>query len=267
MPSQYDIAELFVGGRNKRPSVASWETGRNEPPTLVIKKIAEAWGIPLQWFYDGKDTAVPPPAVGVGPAPPGGNAPAPLHTRSSQPGVGRRYFPIVGRAGAAAHPIEPGEADDFMEFSDDLTDRNRAQFVIQVWGDSAEPEFRHGDWILVTKEPNFTFPNFFCVICNPTHEYLVKLSKRTSTPRGGSEPRELGGNPQTTEPSRTAETHRTSAERYALEFHAINPAYAPVILEEGWEMIGFVVGWKRERAPGSYIEAGERTGLRPGFRE
>lgn len=165
---------------------------------------------------------------------PGFESPPPLSIRTSQPGVGRRDFPILGQAGAAAHPIlTSSNPEDWMDFSDKLTDRHRFQCVLKVLGDSAEEEMSHGDWILVTKDETFRLPGFFCVICNAEHEYLVKVS------------------------------HRKDGE---LEFHAPNPEYKPVTLGDGWEMFGFVVGWKQENGPGEYIEAGHRDGLRTGFR-
>lgn len=240
--SQYDVAEIYLGSREKRTTVQGWESGANTPKTDVVKRMAADWGIPLTWFFDGKDTPLPErlsPSIiqdltsGTGAAPVGGHAPGYAIGRGSQAGVGRRNFPILGSAGAAAHPIEPGDAEDFMEFSDDLVDRHRFQFVIKALGDSGESEFSHGDWFLVTKDEGFRLPGFFCVIRTPDHQFLVKLSKSTDD---------------------------------GLEFHACNPEYKPVTLGDGWEMVGYAVGWKREKGTGKYIEAGDRDGLRPGFR-
>lgn len=122
-----------------------------------------------------------------------------------------------------------------MEFSDDLTDDFRDQFVIRVMGDSAEPDIRHKDFVLVTKEPGFRLPGFFVVARTPTYEFVVKVLGVDAPQR--------------------------------LSLRSVNTKTEPIALEDGWEMVGFVVGWKREREPGSYIEAGEKTGLRPGFKD
>ncbi|MEQ1935597.1 MAG: S24 family peptidase, partial [Fimbriimonadaceae bacterium] len=221
--SQYDLAEEFLLDRAKRPAVANWEIGKNTPPTAVIKKIAEAWGIPLTWFFDGMDTPVPIQPLGahLGSGPTLREPQPPYGLRGVQPGVGRRFFPILGRAGAAAFPVESGEPEDYMDFSDDLADRWRDQFVIKVEGDSAKPAMRHHDWVLVTADPAARPIEHYIVVRSSDNGFLVKVL----TGQDGD---------------------------WWLESE--NAAYPPMKLEEGGEMIGFVVGWKRT-ATGSYAAA------------
>jgi phage repressor protein C with HTH and peptisase S24 domain len=149
--------------------------------------------------------------------------------------VGRHKFPLLGSAGASLHPLEPSDnPEDFVEFSDDLWEPSRRQFAVKVWGDSAEPEMRHGDYALITVDPGFRYPGFFTLIQSREQGYLVKLTKQ---------------GPQD------------------LEFHSVNERYPPVIIEGEWEMVGIVIGWKRDKGKGRYIEAGEKEGLKPGFRD
>lgn len=121
-----------------------------------------------------------------------------------------------------------------MDFSDELYDRFRTQVVIKVWGDSAEEDMRHGDWVLVTKDPNFRLTGRYVVIANEEHEFLVKILRNTEN---------------------------------GLEFHSNNPEYPPISLKPGFEMIGFAIGWKRDKGAGKYLEVGDRDGLKPGFRD
>lgn len=243
-PSQYDVAEMFLGDRKFRARVAAWESNRNTPDTAVVRQIAEAWGIPLAWFYDEQDTPVPtptrPPRIvreAIQPYnAPGSDPPGPSSHRAAQPGVGRRAFPVLGRAGAALVHLDSPEAsaDDWMDFSDELYDRHRDQFVVKVWGDSAERDMSHGDWVLVTKEPGFRLRGYFVVVKNTEHEFLVKVLAGTVE------------NP---------------------EFHSVNAEYPPIKAGEGAEMVGYVCGWKRDRGLGQYSEVGGRDGLKPGFRD
>ena len=37
----------------------SYERGRAAPPPEFMEPLAAVWGIPIEWFYDGKDTMPP----------------------------------------------------------------------------------------------------------------------------------------------------------------------------------------------------------------
>lgn len=53
--SEYDVAEALGV---KRATYHAWESGQNQPPTATVKRIAQLWGIALEWFFDGRDTPI-----------------------------------------------------------------------------------------------------------------------------------------------------------------------------------------------------------------
>lgn len=223
-----------------RTILAKYETKRADkvPPHLLLE-VARAVGIRPEYFTDVTDDTplryrLADGGLGIGISP-GGDPPAPGHGRYPQTGVGRRLYPLLGSAGASAFPLETGDTpDDWVEFSDDLYDRHRDQFAIRVWGDSAEPDMRHGDFVLVVRDPNFRLNGFFVVAKSPENEFVVKVCNVTDT---------------------------------GIELASVNPRTSPVQVGDGWEMIGYAMGWRRDKGLGVYLEAGDRTGLRPGFRD
>jgi SOS-response transcriptional repressor LexA len=224
-----------------RTVLAKYETQRaDKVPYHVLLAAAKALGVREEYFTD--DVNEPPlryrinvPGMGMGISPMGGDPPAPSNYRGPQPGVGRRVFPVLGSAGASTFPLSPGDdPEDWVEFSDELYDRHRDQFAIRVWGDSAEPDMRHGDFVLVVKDPGFRLSGFFVVAKSPDQGFVVK---------------ECAGG------------------EGAIELRSVNSKFEPVKVGDGWEMIGYAIGWRRDRGLGVYLEAGDKTGLRPGFRE
>jgi len=224
-----------------RTILAKYETKRADkvPPHLLME-VARVVGIRPEYFTDEVNEPplryrLPDGGLGIGISPGGGDPPAPANARGGQPGVGRRVFPVLGSAGASAFPLEPGDqADDWVEFSDDLYDRFRDQFAIRVWGDSAEPDMRHGDFVLVAKDPSFRLPGFFVVAKSPENEFVVKVS----SPNGDT-----------------------------IQLLSVNPKTPAVVVGDGWEMVGYAMGWRRDKGHGVYLEAGDKTGLKPGFRD
>lgn len=213
----------------KRATYANFESGRINPSEKLISLVSDVLRIPLEWFYDERPG--PPPLLAT--ASPYGAAlmahpPAPLMTREAQPGVGRRKFPLIGTAGASAFPLEQEEAtpDDFVEFSDELYRPER--FAIQVQGNSMSRRIQHGDFILVQPSGNCE-PGLLAVARNEAYEYVVK---------------EL----------------IIKGDRKVL--HPLEPGYDDIVPGEGWIMVGYAVGRRKERGRGRYIEEGDNAGLR-----
>lgn len=214
-----------------RAKIAAWEANRFEPRAEDLKRVARYLKVPVQWFYS-EDMNLPVQTAQTLLAP-GFTPPAPYADRESHPKVGRRLFPLVGSAGAAQFPIESEGAteEDFVEFADALWTDSARRFAIRVRGDSMEPELRHGDFVLVHPDPAFRLSGFFVVVQH-NYEYLVKVLVRD--------------------------------ENRQLVLAPLNKDYDPIpIDEDGWEMVGWVCGRKRERGSGAYLEEGDNAGLRP----
>jgi transcriptional regulator with XRE-family HTH domain len=224
--SQAELAaKLGIG----RPRLGAWEVGRNGIPKRFGELIAAALDVPLEWLTSFDDDRVPEPR----------SAPAALSPGFDPPGVGafpaervgRRLFPLVGIAGAAAFPVpsELSDPEDYVEFSDALYVRGLEQFAVRVWGDSMEKRFFHGDFVLVTADVNFRAPGRCVVVCDPEGRYLVKGLFRDGE---------------------------------GWKLRPANPAYPECRMDDpGWSMVGYVTGWRRERGRGSYMEEGDRAGL------
>jgi phage repressor protein C with HTH and peptisase S24 domain len=145
--------------------------------------------------------------------------------------VSRRYFPILGSAGAAIFPVVSAEAipEDYAEFSEDLYRSDVDRFAVIVNGDSMEPRLKSGDVILI--HPATTCPSGRMVVFRTVdHEYAVKVLRRDA--KGD-------------------------------RFEPINPEYDAIEPRPDWQLVGFVVGWRRDSGRKKYIEEGDNSGLGP----
>ena len=207
-----------------RSMIASHEQGYPIPPERIeqiLKAVPGAPRPPMPEPDRGPISSGP----GISPAPVLSDAP------HSQPGVSRRYFPILGSAGAAIFPVASADAipEDYAEFSEDLYRSDVDRFAVIVNGDSMEPRLKSGDVILI--HPTTACPSGRMVVFRTTdHEYAVKVLRRDA-----------------------------KGER----FEAINPQYDAIEPRPDWQLVGFVVGWRRDSGRKKYIEEGDNSGLGP----
>jgi SOS-response transcriptional repressor LexA len=232
--SQEELAE-YLGGEISRGVVANWESDRTDLPDEIAKKIARKYGKQWDWFYDGGDVPGRPTmkesAVEVRPQQklsPGFTPPNPVGSGGMAESSGRRLFPILGTAGAAAAPIYSEDVvDDFIDFSDDVYSPDR--FAIRVKGKSMEDIIQEGDFILV--QPSlFLYEGMLAVARNDEWEFCIK--------------------------------------NYAVQegrpvLLPENPTFEPIIPGDGWQIVGYAVGWKRlYEKGGGYAEIAFNTGIR-----
>lgn len=130
-PSQYKVAEQFG---IKRPTYSAWETGENTPPTSAIRRIAEAWGLPLAWFFDGQDT---PPPYGA----------LPVESTVDRPRTLASYSPLLirfaGIVPAGSDWGDPLASEEMIEV--DAKFESPKRFAAQVAGNSCWPALVQGD--------------------------------------------------------------------------------------------------------------------------
>lgn len=206
----------------KRSTLAQWEVGKNNPPVTVVRAASERWNIPIGWFYDGEDSPVPLEGEGYL-----SQAESLRKAASHSSRLGRYLFPLRGGSGTLASDTQ---IEGYVEFSDTLYSPNSKQYVIRVWGDSMEPRFLHGDYILVQEESGFRAAGRCVVVSNPDGRYLVRVLVIKDN---------------------------------IWQLASVNPSYESIRLDEpGWSLIGFAIGWQRDRGRGSYIEEGDTAGLR-----
>ena len=129
-------------------SVSKWETGLAFPERERWETLEKVLNLPHGWFWNLQATGnVVLPALQIrGQAtytPPANVAPAALPDRS-------RRVPVVSlvRAGAwtAATATEPNQAEEWIACSARVGPR---AFALRVEGDSMEPEFREGEFVIV----------------------------------------------------------------------------------------------------------------------
>ena len=126
-----------------------WETGRSRVDTEALPKLAELFGVTVDYLLGKEPEAEP--AHGV-------------------------KIPVLGRV-AAGIPIEAvEEVLDYEEISPEMA-RQGEFFALQIKGRSMEPRMQEGDIIIckpaVCRNPQCAFEKVWCPNCCPN----VKLGK------------------------------------------------------------------------------------------
>lgn len=167
--SQYDVAELLGV---KRPTYHAWESGQNQPPTKVIKQIADAWRIPLEWFFDGQDT----------PVPKGESAPPP-ETKTVASDLDRPRFLVsyqplqmrfAGIVPAAADWGDPLDSEEMIEV--DARYEHPKRFAAQLVGSSCYPALEQGD-LTIWHADEAPAAGLIVLAQNTEHQCTVKQLK------------------------------------------------------------------------------------------
>ena len=60
--TQYELARAV---NVSRTTLSKWEAGNQDAPRRHIERVATITGIPVDWFYDGKDTPPPKPSAEI----------------------------------------------------------------------------------------------------------------------------------------------------------------------------------------------------------
>lgn len=209
--------------------LGNWENGISQPKYDMLKMISELYGVPIGYFFGIPEES---PQPGFPP-------PVPYRDGKSHPKVGRRMFPVLGQAGASEFPIHPGDAEDYVEFSDDLHSSSVERFAVRVKGPSMK-FFKTDDFALLHPDEAFKEVGKYVVARSPETEFVVKLLGRQG-----------------------------SQFMLCPETEGFNPI---PIDDPAWRIVGKVVGHKREKRfltrtgallVRSYFEFGDNDGLSP----
>lgn len=224
--SREDVAAIQGDGSNYG-RIASYELGRAEPPRDLVAKLAARWGVPFEWWYDGKEGPPPSAPETSSSLVPDGTSANPTGETGMVPTASRALFPILGSVGAAAAPLRSADADpdDFVEFSERLFRPER--FAVRVSGHSGGDEIHHGDYLLV--QPEEVPRHGFVTVLGRADEFVVKVAVRT--PDG----------------------------KYTFE--AFDPEYPPIEVDGEWHVVGYACGISRETRRGRYSEEGDDGGF------
>lgn len=129
---QKDLAEMLGVDRT---TYAKYESGASEPNHETLLKLAEIFGVSVDYLL-GRDEIK--------------KAPTPKGGRVSSGGV---WIPVLGSVPAGI-PIEAVEDIlDWEEISASMCSGGREYFALQVQGDSMWPDYLTGDVVIVRRTP------------------------------------------------------------------------------------------------------------------
>jgi hypothetical protein len=126
--SREELAEIQGGGSNY-DRIVSYELARSNPPKDLLAKVSARWGIPLEWFYDGADNAVP--------------KLDPLDSPKILVSHGARRIRYAGTVPCGEWG-DPLDSEEMVEV--DARYEHPRRFAATVSGDSCEPALQHGDF-------------------------------------------------------------------------------------------------------------------------
>ena len=114
-------------------NLSNWENGVYEPDTYYLKKIADFFGVTVDYLLGRSDSRT-----------------APL------PSDGVIEYPVIGsvRAGMGGNVVSEETGDTRLVAASAVHGRADDYFVLRVRGDSMYPEVLDGDCVLVRKTPS-----------------------------------------------------------------------------------------------------------------
>lgn len=151
--SQSEFARQFGVAQN---TVSNWENGNRLLDTDTANKIADFFGVSVDYL------------LGREPTPEG--APAP-----SRPGS--KWIPVLGRV-AAGTPIEAVE--DILDYEeiDAKTAASGEYFALQIKGQSMEPRIKDGDVVIIRKQNDCNSGDIAVVLVNGDEATVKRIKKR-----------------------------------------------------------------------------------------
>ena len=150
--SQYSFADKFGVAQS---TVGSWESGKREPNFETMQRLADFFGVSVDYLL-GRDS------IPDGP-------PAP-----SRPGS--KWIPVLGRV-AAGTPIEAVE--DILDYEeiDAQTAASGEHFALQIKGQSMEPKISDGDVVIVRKQDDCDSGDVAVVMVNGDEATVKRIKK------------------------------------------------------------------------------------------
>lgn len=150
--SQYSFADKFGVAQS---TVGSWESGKREPNFETMQRLADFFGVSVDYLL-GRDS------IPDGP-------PAP-----SRPGS--KWIPVLGRV-AAGTPIEAVE--DILDYEeiDAQTAASGEYFALQIKGQSMEPKMSYGDVVIVRKQEDCDSGDTAVVLVNGDEATVKRIKK------------------------------------------------------------------------------------------
>lgn len=150
--SQDQLAERL--NRKSFTTVQSWETGRTNPPALIVQSLADMFGVSMDDLVNNDLTKEPLSAF-----------------RGARSETDPIRIPVLGRIPAGV-PIEAIEAIiDYEELSPRYYQMEKDYFALMVRGDSMEPLYLDGDIVVVEA----------CDVCDSGSDCIVMVNDHDAT--------------------------------------------------------------------------------------
>lgn len=123
--TQSDVAERL---RVTTQAVSQWETGANQTTIENPRKLAELYGVGIEWLTGQTSGELPTPSAA---------------NQSRVPKISKIR---AGTWTETFSPYEPGDGDTFLYTEIKISG---AAFALEIEGSSMEPTFSDGDWVII----------------------------------------------------------------------------------------------------------------------
>ena len=147
--SQYAFAEAFGVAQS---TVGNWESGKREPNFETMQKIANYFGVSVDYLLGREETPAAPSSNGT-------------------------WIPVLGKVQAGL-PVDA--VQDVIDYEDisNISKNGSEYFALQVKGMSMEPKFSEGDVVIVKKQDTAEDGDIVIALVNGDEATIKKLKKR-----------------------------------------------------------------------------------------
>ncbi len=150
--SQYSFADKFGVAQS---TVGSWEAGKREPNFDTMQRLADFFGVSVDYLLGRETTPGGPPEPSV---------------------PGSKWIPVLGKV-AAGTPIEAIE--DILDYEeiDAQTAASGDYFALQIKGQSMEPKISNGDVVIVRQQNDCDSGDIAVVLVNGDEATVKRIKK------------------------------------------------------------------------------------------
>lgn len=151
--SQYGFADKFGVAQS---TVGSWEAGKREPNFLTMQRLADFFGVSVDYLLGREAVTDGPPEPSV---------------------PGSKWIPVIGTipAGTPVEAIE--EILDYEEITPQTASQGE-HFALKIKGQSMEPKISDGDVVIVRKQDDCENGEIGVVIVNGDEATVKRIKKR-----------------------------------------------------------------------------------------
>lgn len=150
--TQQDIAD-YIG--ISRPAYTRYETGEREPDNDTLKKLADIFGVTVDYLLDRDST--------------------PLNLPSNLEPASVIYLPIVGKVAAGNGCYAQEDVEGYEAIPAELVRSNHKYVLLRVKGDSMYPQILEGDLVLMQCQTSVDTGSLAVVIIDDEDGVIKKV--------------------------------------------------------------------------------------------